>query len=91
MCVELAPGIYMMLSTLEIFFRDKGLIEIDFTKYQRKKFSHKSLNYPEDIREIAPQVFEETKADWSIMLSHQVRDLVEIDVYMERFNQVVHG
>ncbi|HUX79798.1 MAG TPA: nucleotidyl transferase AbiEii/AbiGii toxin family protein [Alphaproteobacteria bacterium] len=74
---------------LQDLFQRQGLDMDILHKVSKEKFSHKGLNYPENIHDILPHVFEETKADWDIMLSHQVKDLVKIDVYMERFNQMV--
>ncbi|HQS84896.1 MAG: hypothetical protein B7Y25_08380 [Alphaproteobacteria bacterium 16-39-46] len=63
---------------------DKNILK----EVAHKKFEYKGLRYPRDLHEISKQTLEDTKNDWNIMLSHQVRDLAEMDIYLNKFNQL---
>jgi hypothetical protein len=71
------------------FFKEKKADEKMLREVSKKKFSFRGLIYPDSLHEIPHNIFEETRADWNIMLAHQVNDLESIDVYLERFRKLL--
>ncbi len=51
-----------------------------------KKFDLKGLKYPDSLQEISSEAMAEAKADWETMLSHQVPNLQDMSIYINKFN-----
>lgn len=61
--------------------------ELDANKFYAiasRKFALKSLKYPDSLQKISPDALLEAKSDWEIMLSHQVANLQDITVYLNK-------
>jgi hypothetical protein len=54
-----------------------------------QKFAHKNLNYPITLQTIPEKAFITAKADWEIMLKHQVPDLEPIEHYTQKFTDLL--
>jgi hypothetical protein len=56
-------------------FESQKLDKKRFHEIATRKFDLKGLKYPDSLQEISPDAIAEAKADWEVMLSHQVPDL----------------
>lgn len=54
-----------------------------------KKFNIKHLKFPQSLKEISPKAIEEVVSDWYEMLSHQVKNLPEIDTYLNKLHELL--
>lgn len=80
--------LYDVIHLRDLFHQQK----LDKNRLQNvaiEKFESKGLKYPDSLHGISEQAFMEAGADWDIMLKHQVQDLVNMDRYLERFNQLL--
>ena len=81
--------LYDVIHLLDLFMErqlDKALLQEVLTQ----KFAHKDLTYPTDLQNISENAFLTAKADWEIMLKHQVRDLAPIEHYTQRFAELLN-
>lgn len=80
--------LYDMIHLQDLFHRQK-LEKSVLQDVSLKKFKHKGLRYPDPLHNISEQAFIEARADWGIMLKHQVKDLVKIDSCLEQFHRLL--
>jgi len=77
--------LYDVIHLAELF-ESKGLDKKTFHGIAVKKFDLKGLKYPNSLEEILPGAMAEAEADWKTMLSHQVTNLQDMGVYVNKLN-----
>lgn len=80
--------LYDVIHLRDLFYQQK-LEKNVLQNIAVEKFKNKGLAYPYSLHDIPEQAFMEARADWNIMLKHQVQGLEHMESYLEKFNQLL--
>ena len=80
--------LYDCIHLMDLFVK-RDLNKAHLQGVLKKKFAAKSLTYPNDLQHIPENAFLTAKADWEIMLKHQVRNLPPIEHYTHQFSTLL--
>lgn len=68
------------------FFEMKAFDQAIFHDIAHKKFDIKGLKYPNSLLEISTEAMKEAEADWEPMLAHQVSNLPNMSIYINKLS-----
>eukprot|EP01132_Coremiostelium_polycephalum_P000293 gene293-382_t len=79
--------LYDVIHLAELF-KAQGLKTSLFDQIATKKFKVKHLEFPKSLHQISKNSMEELASDWESMLSHQVKGLPKMELYIDKLNNV---
>jgi predicted nucleotidyltransferase component of viral defense system len=80
--------LYDVIHLAELFRSQELKISL-LHEVARKKFKVKHLEFPQSLKEIPEKSIEEVASDWYEMLSHQVKNLPDVGIYINKLDELL--